>query len=127
MDKHLVAVERWTFLLAAVAVAVALFALGRKAGFSLSLGAALAAGNAWALYKIGQRVVGVQNLVRARPGVAILLFNLKMVAYSVLVWLAIRFLHLDVVPFLIGISVLPLAIAIVALQHALHPHEDSHG
>jgi hypothetical protein len=130
VEKQLIAVEKWTFLLAAMAVAVALLALERKAAFSLAIGAALAAGNAWALHKIGQRIAGLQYVIRARPGLAILLFNLKMAVYATLVWLAVHFLHLDAVPFLIGISVLPVAIAIAALRQALYPHgphEDNHG
>jgi hypothetical protein len=125
--KLLNAVEKWTLVLAATAVAVALLALGRKTGFSLTAGAALAAGNAWVIRKIGERLGRYKEVLQQRPGMLLVLFNLKMGLYVVLVWIALRYLHLHAIPFIIGISLLPLAIIIVAIEHALNPREENHG
>jgi hypothetical protein len=125
--KLLNAVEKWTFALAALAVAVALLALGRKSGFSLSVGAALAAANGWAIRKIGERIGRYTEALRQRPSFAILLLNLKMGLYALLVFLALRLLHLDALPFIVGISLLPLAIVVVAVQHALEPQKENNG
>ena len=43
---------------------------------------------------------------------------------------ALRYLHVEPIPFIIGISVLPLAIIIVAVQSSLDrgaDHEETHG
>jgi hypothetical protein len=116
--KHLIAIEKWTCLLGVVLLAGGMLFLSRHAAFSLSVGAALTALNAVAIRRIAQKLGAV---LQARPGLTILLFNLKMGVLVVLIFLALRFLHLDAVPFLVGISTLPAAIVIVFLRHALAP------
>jgi ATP synthase I chain len=125
--KHLIAVEKWTCLLAALALAAGMIALPRHAAFSLSVGAALSTLNAIAIRRISQRLGAV---LTQKPGLTVLLFNLKMGVMIALVFAAIRWLGVDVVPFVIGISLLPAAIVAVAVQHTLSPrrdNEETHG
>ena len=119
--KHLIALEKWTCLLAVLALASGILLLHRHAALSLSLGAGLMAGNAWSIRAIAERY-GLA--LRARPGFAILLFNLKMGAIVALCWILINHVHVDPKWFAIGISVLPVAIVIVGIEHGLR-HEDS--
>ena len=114
--KHLHAVEKTTLLLAAVVTAVAILALDRRMAFGVIVGAGLMALNASALRRIADRM----KIVR-RPGATILLFNLKMALLIALVFAVIHFLHVDAVALVIGISILPVAIVIVAIRHALGP------
>jgi hypothetical protein len=113
--RHLHAVEKWTMVLSAAVILCALLFLGRRAAFGVSLGAGLMALNAWALRRIGQRVLRTFK----RPGAAVLLFNLKMALLLLLVYAVVRYLHVDAVAFIVGVSVLPAAIVIVAVRHAI--------
>jgi uncharacterized membrane protein YczE len=126
--KHLVSVERWTLILAATAIAVSVLLLGRQMAFGISVGAALMALNAYALRRIGMRAFKTFK----KPGLAVLLFNLKMGVLIALVWAVIRYLHVDPIAFLVGISVFPLAVVVVAIRHAFAsdadaPNGESHG
>ncbi len=127
--KHLIAVEKWTYALGAIVVAVAMVALNRHAAFSISIGAALMALNSFALRRLGQRAFKTFK----KPGAAILLFNLKMGLMIALVWAIIRFLHVDPIAFVVGITIFPVAIVIVAVRHMLAPsapsttEEETHG
>ncbi len=120
--KHLIAIERWTLILAAVVVAAGLLVLGRHAAFGVTMGAGLMALNAVVLRRIGARAFRTFK----RPGAAILLFNLKMAALLALVYVILRYLHVDPIAFIVGISVFPVAIVIVAIRHMLsQPTEQS--
>ena len=128
MDKHLIAVERWTLILAALLVGVAILALDRHTAFSVSIGAVLGALNAYAQRRIGRRVFQTFK----KPGAAILLLNLKMGALIALVFIIIKYLHVDAIAFIVGISVFPAAIVATAIHHALRPdssegNEEQHG
>jgi hypothetical protein len=127
--KHLIAVEKWTCLLAAVALAASLILLPLHAAFSLAVGAALTTLNAVAIRQVGQRI---GPALKQRPGLTIVLFNLKLGVLIALIWVVMRYLHVQPVPFLVGISVLPLAIVIVGVQHTRHPEtgddqKETHG
>jgi hypothetical protein len=125
--KHLIAVEKWTCLLAAIVLAVGLVTLPRHAAFSLAVGAGLTTLNAVAIRRIAERMGAMLN---ARPGLLVFLFNVKLFVVIALVFAAIKWLHVDAAPLLVGISVLPVAIVIVAIQHALAPpsrDEETHG
>jgi len=126
--KHLVSVEKWTLILAAAAIGIAILFLGRRMAFGVSIGAALMALNAYALRRIGMRAFKTFK----KPGAAVLLFNLKMGVLIALVWAIIRYLHVDPIAFLVGISVFPLAIVVVAIRHAFAhdadaPNGETHG
>jgi hypothetical protein len=119
--KHLIAVERVTLILAAIAIAAGMLFLGPHRGIGVSLGAVLMVLNAWVLRRIGVRAFKTWK----RPGTAILLFNLKMGILLALVWAIIRYFHVDPIAFVIGISVFPVAIVVVAVKHALRTEETS--
>ena len=112
--KHLVSVERWTYGLAAAAVGFALFALGGKMGLGVTLGAVLMCLNAYALRRLGQRAGGF-----AKPGAAVLLFNVKMAVLIGLIFLVVRYLPVDPVGFIFGISIFPVAVVATAIRHQL--------
>lgn len=116
--KHLIAIEKWTCLLGLVLLGGAMLLLSRHAAFSLAVGAALTALNAAVIRRVAEKLGA---LLQARPALTILLFNIKMGVLIVLIFLALRFLHLDALPFIVGISTLPAAIVIVVIQHALTP------
>ncbi len=127
--KHLIAVEKWTCLLAAVVLGLGMVVLSRHAAFSLAIGAALTTLNAVAIRRLTQRLGAV---LTAKPGLTIVLFNLKMGVIIGLVFAAIRWLHVDPLPLIVGISLMPAAIVIVAIQNALKPpaassDEETHG
>ena len=119
--KHLIAFEKWTCLLAVIVLASGIVFLDRHAALSLSLGAGMMAANSWSIRTIAERY-GLA--LRARPGFAMLLFNLKMGAIVALCWILINYVHVDPKWFAIGISVLPVAIVIVGIEHGLR-HEDT--
>ena len=119
--KHILAVEKTTLLLAAIAIAFSILVLGRQTAFAVSIGAGLMALNAYALRRIGQRAFKTFK----RPGLAVLLFNLKMGVLLALIWGIIRYLHVDPIAFLVGISIFPVAIVIVAIRHSFA--SEAHG
>jgi len=122
--KHLIAVEKWTALLALIVLVAGIVLLDRHAALSISLGAGLMAGNAWAIRHIAERF-GLA--LKARPGVAMILFNIKMALLIGICWVLIRYVHVDPLTFTVGISVLPVAIVIVGVRHGLRGHEDTNG
>jgi len=119
--KHLIAVERWTLGLAAAVIAFAFLTLGPKLGFGASLGAVLMCLNAFALRKISER-----SQFFKKPSAVVLLFNVKMGVLIALVYVVIRYLPIDPVGFVIGISIFPAAILAAAIRHALRT-EETHG
>lgn len=120
--KHLIAFEKWTCLLAVVVLACGLIFCDRHAALSLSLGAGLMSLNAWSIRQIGERFGAA---LRARPGVGMLLFNIKMGLLIAICYVLITHLGIDPKFFTIGISVLPVAIVIVALQHGLRREDNT--
>ncbi len=125
--KHLIALEKWTALLALIVLGVAILILGRHTAFSVALGAGLMTLNAWAIRRVSERL---GNVMRQKPGLTILLFNLTLGLLIALIWLFISYLHVDPVAFVIGVSVMPVAIVIVAIQNARTPSQkdkETHG
>jgi hypothetical protein len=119
-SRQLGAVERWTLVLAAIAVPIAWLCLSRRMTLGVSLGAGVMAANAWALRRIGQRVVEK----RPRAGYALLLFNVKMALLIALVYVVVRYLPVDPIGFLIGISVFPVAVVIAAVRIGMHQQNE---
>lgn len=122
--KHLIAMEKWTALLALVVLTIGLLLLDRHRALGLSLGAGLMAINAWAIRQLAERF---GNVLKGRPGAAILLFNIKMGVVIALCFVLIRVFGVDPLTFVIGISVLPVAIVAVGVSHALRRSEDTNG
>jgi hypothetical protein len=120
--KHLMAVERMTSLLAAVLLLGGLLLLSRHASFSLAVGAGLMVLNAWIMRRTAMTVGPV---LAKKPGLILVLFNFKLLILAVLIFIALHYLHVAPVPFIVGVSVLPVAIVIVALRHQLSPSDPS--
>jgi hypothetical protein len=110
-------------ILAAVAIAASAVALPRATAFAVALGAGVMVANAYVLKRLAARVIAQS----ARPGFAVLLFNLKMVALIALVYLVIRYLHVDAIGFIIGISVFPVAVVAAAVQAGFAERTEGEG
>ena len=126
--KHLIAIEKWTCLLALVALGGGMLLLGRHAAFSIAVGAAMMTLNAVVIRRVAQKL---GNVLQKKPSLTVMLFNFKLVLLIGLVFVALRYLHVEPIPFIVGISVLPFAIMIVAVQSNLRSngadHEETHG
>lgn len=120
--RHLRMVERWTLAVSAVAVGSAFVALPRPMAFACAVGAAIECGNAWAIRVLTERALRSRG--GATPGLGLLLFNAKMVVLALMVWVALRVLHLDGIGFILGISVFPVAMVAAALSIRLEPAGD---
>jgi len=108
-------------ILAALVIAASAVAAPRRVAFGVALGAALMVANAWAMRRIGQRVLRSG----ARPGFAILLLNLKMLLLIALTFVVVRWLPVDAVGFLVGISVFPVAVVVAAVRAGLAEAKES--
>lgn len=126
--KHLIAIEKWTCLLSAVLLVGGMLFLGRHAAFSIALGAGMMTANAVILRRIAQKL---GTVLQQKPSLTVFLFNLKLGVLGLLSFIALKYLHVDAIAFIVGISVMPLAIMIVALQSNLaarpDDHEETHG
>ena len=125
--KHLIAIEKWTCLLSAVFLLGGMLLLGRHAAFSIALGAGMMTANAVILRRVAQKL---GTVLQQKPSFTVLLFNLKLGVLGLLSFVALKYLHVDAIAFIVGISVMPLAIMIVALQSNLarhDDHEETHG
>ena len=116
---YLKRLERWTLVLAALVTGASLVAAPRPVAVAVAIGAAMMCGNAWAIRTLTARVF--KSRAGATPGIGVLLFNVKMALLVGLVCLALFYLRLDGVGFLIGISVFPVAIVAAALAARLEP------
>ncbi len=122
--RHLVSVEKWTLAFAALAVVTAVITVGGRMAFGVTLGALLMCLNAYALRRIGQRAFRTFK----KPGATVLLFNLKMALLLALIYFVIRYLPVDPVGFIIGITIFPAAIVATAIRHGLGGLEgETHG
>ena len=112
--RHLLIVERWTLILAAIAIAAATVLAPRATTFALTVGAAMMCLNAYAIRRLAQRLW--KRAEENRPGALVLLFNVKMIALIGMVVVAIHVFKLDAIGFLLGVSVFPVAIVVAALR-----------
>lgn len=103
-------IERWTILLALPMGLISIFG-SPKSAMSGVIGGALMVANASALRYMAKKA-------SRKRGAVLLLFPLKMFILMALVAVALRVLHLEPIPFLIGISTLPVAVVLAALLPA---------
>jgi len=125
--KHLIAIEKWTCLLAAVLLVGGTLLLGRHAAFSIALGAGMMTANAVLLRRVAQKL---GTVLQKKPSLTVFLFNIKLGILGLLSFIALKYLGVEPIAFIVGISVMPLAIMIVALQSNLQQrddHEETHG
>ena len=80
--------------------------------------------NAIAIRRVAQKLGAV---LQQKPSVTVMLFNFKLVILIGLVFCALRYLHVEPIPFIVGISVLPFAIMIVAVQVEPRPRRRPRG
>jgi hypothetical protein len=95
----------------------ALVVLGPKTAFSVAVGAAIAAGNLWALARIVTALLAA-NHDDARPsheGAWSLVALVKMLGLLAVVWLLMRYAAVSPLPMLVGFGALPMGIAIGSL------------
>ena len=119
--KYLIAVEKWTCLLSAVLLVGGMLLFGQKAAFSIAIGAGLMTLNAMLLRRVAQKL---GTVLQQRPSLTVLLFNLKLGVLALLIFLAFRYLHVEPIAFMVGISVMPLSIMIVSVMQAMaRPNE----
>ena len=117
--KHLVSVERWTLLCSAVLITLSFLFLGPRGQLGVCAGAGLMALNARLLRIVGNRLHRRDQGQPLSLGLLLVLFNGKLLGLAVLIYLCIRYLKVEPLPFLLGISVLPLAIVLSALGRGL--------
>ncbi|HEX8950782.1 MAG TPA: ATP synthase subunit I, partial [Polyangia bacterium] len=101
--------------------------LGRHTAFSIALGAGMMTANAIVLRRVAQKL---GTVLQQKPSLTVLLFNLKLGILGVLSFVALKYLGVEPIAFIVGISVMPLAIMIVAVQSSLghrDEHEETHG
>lgn len=118
---HIVAVKRWTLLFSALVIGGALLCFGPRAQLGALLGAGLMLLNTWLLGRLGLRLFASISGGRLSVVAIVVLFNLKLAGLAVLCYLCVRYLPVDPVAFLVGVSVLPAAICARAVQHSLRP------
>ena len=127
-ESRLHAVERWTLGLGAALSLGAFLFMGRETGLSVSLGAGLMILNAFAMRRVGEKIFAAFRAdTTAKPLRAIITFNLKMVGLIAAVYCVVKYLHVNPIAFLVGLSVYPLAAVGVALTYippATDPVED---
>jgi hypothetical protein len=114
-DNQMSSLERWTLGLAAVVIGVSILALPRQTTLGVSIGAGLMCLNAWALRRIGLRAVRTAH----KPGLSLLLFLVKMTLLLGVLYVVLRYLPVDAIGFVIGVSVFPVAALISALRSGL--------
>jgi hypothetical protein len=113
----LTTIHRANVLLGVVATAAAGLLWGGRAMLAAGLGACLAIANFWTVRRLGVRAIS-RVVAGDSPRQALVLvagLTLKMVALSLIVWVAIRKLGLPVLPFSLGLSALVFSILLVGL------------
>jgi hypothetical protein len=118
-NKALLAMERTTLVLAVAATCAAGLAWGVEGAGAAALGGALAFANLTVTRRIASRAVS-RVLAGVHPAAAGLGvgMGIKMVLLFPLLWLAVSVLHLPLVPFALGLSVLIVSLVVTGLWTA---------
>jgi len=114
--KPLAAIEKTNLVLAVAVTALGGLVWGKSGLLAAGVGAALACLNLWAIHRLAARAMA-RAAAGANAQAAGLMAALggKMLILFALVWVAIRVYHLALVPFAIGISVLPVSLVMAGL------------
>ncbi|MGA7741214.1 MAG: ATP synthase subunit I [Polyangia bacterium] len=114
--KPLAAIEKTNLVLAVAVTALGGLVWGKPGLLAAGVGAALACLNLWAIHRLAARAMA-RAAAGANAQAAGLMAALggKMLILFALVWVAIRVYHLALVPFAIGISVLPVSLVMAGL------------
>jgi hypothetical protein len=102
--------------LAAIATVVGALVWGRAGLVAAGVGACLACVNLWVIQRLGARAVARASAGQTSQAAGLVAaLGLKMMILFGLVWVAIRVYNLALVPFAIGISVLPVSLVFAGL------------
>jgi hypothetical protein len=114
--KPLAAIEKTNLVLAVAVTALGGLVWGKPGLLAAGVGAALACLNLWAIHRLAARAMA-RAVAGANAQAAGLMAALggKMLILFALVWVAIRVYNLALVPFAIGISVLPVSLVMAGL------------
>lgn len=121
------AIERMALVLAAVLIAAGALLLAPHTAYSLTVGAALAALNAVLIHRLGARLAAKGR----SPSFVVVVFQAKLFFIVGLIYVAMRYLGVEAVPFACGISILPVAVLSAGFFRkqlvSSSPTEESHG
>jgi hypothetical protein len=112
--KHLRAVERFNLVIAAAICLGSLLFWQRGVVFGAFLGAALAVLNFWAIRRVSE--AGLKTQSQRKRLVLISLLLAKMGALIALVYVVIRYLPINILAFIVGLSTFLLSIMIVSFR-----------
>ena len=118
-------ISRSNLVLGAALTAVSGLLWGAGGMLAAGVGAALACLNFWAIARLGRRAVRrVEAGVGGGTAVALAVgLVLKMTVLFALVWVAVRVIKLQALPFALGISVFVFSILLVGLGSKSAGHE----
>jgi len=118
-------ISRANLVLGAALTAVSGLLWGAGGMLAAGVGAALACLNFWAIARLGRRAVRrVEAGVGGGTAVALAIgLVLKMTVLFALVWVAVRVIKLQALPFALGISVFVFSILLVGLGGKSSGHE----
>ena len=114
--KPLAAIEKTNLVLALAVTALGGLVWGKPGFWAAGVGAALACLNLWAIHRLAAKSIAraAAGATAAATGLVAALGG-KMLILFALVWVAIRVYNLALVPFAIGISVLPVSLVMAGL------------
>lgn len=121
------AFERTALVLAAVLIAAGAILLSPQTAYSLTVGATLAAGNAVLINRVGRKMAALGK----SPALLVVVFQLKLFLMVGLIFVAMRYLGVEALPFAFGVSILPVAVLSAGLFRkqlvSPSPSEEPHG
>ena len=108
---HLRAIEKISLVLGVLLVVVAIAGFALKIQLSLSYAVLLSLFNARAIRFFGDRLARLKSV-----GLLVVLFQLKLFFIGALIYLGLTLFSLDGIGLCVGLSILPLAIVVRAVQ-----------
>ncbi len=114
--KPLAAIEKTNLLLAVGVTALGGLVWDKAGLLAAGVGAALACLNLWAIHRLAGRAIARATAGDTAAATGLLAaLGVKMLILFALVWVAIRVYNLALVPFAIGISILPVSLVMAGL------------
>ena len=115
-SKPLGAIEKTNLVLALAVTALGGLVWGKAGFWAVGVGAALACLNLWAIHRLAAKAIAraAAGATAAATGLVAAMGG-KMLILFALVWVAIRVYNLALVPFAIGISILPVSLVMAGL------------
>jgi hypothetical protein len=109
-------IEKTNLVLALAVTALGGLVWGKAGFWAAGVGAALACLNLWAIHRLAAKAIAraAAGATAAATGLVAAMGG-KMLILFALVWVAIRVYNLALVPFAIGISILPVSLVMAGL------------